>query len=92
MKKLLAILLTLVMALSLTTIAWAEEESVAKIGEKSYTSLSEAMSVANGTEGKNSVVVEIIKSGEYEPFSISRDNVTVQAAEDVTATFNISAK
>ena len=46
MKKIISILLALVMALSLCSAAWAVE-SVAKIGETTYTSLEEAINAAS---------------------------------------------
>ena len=63
---------------------------VAKIGEEQYVSLETAIDAANKTAAGNEVVVEIIKSGDYNMFTITRANVTVQAAEGVTATFTVS--
>ena len=46
MKKLLAAILALVMALSVTTVAWAEQPAVAKMGETTYTNLHQALEAA----------------------------------------------
>ena len=46
MKKLLATILALVMALSVTTVAWAEQPAVAKMGETTYTNLHQALEAA----------------------------------------------
>ena len=50
MKKLLATILALVMAIGLTTAAWADGEgttaNVAKIGENGYATLAEAITAA----------------------------------------------
>ena len=64
---------------------------VAKIGDQGYTTLAAAIDVANQTTGGSNVTVTITKSGSYDPFTITRSNVTVQAAEGVEATFNVSA-
>ena len=64
---------------------------VAKIGEEQYVSLEAAIDAANKTAAGNEVVVEIIKSGDYNMFTITRAKVTVQAAEGVTATFTVSS-
>ena len=54
MKKLLATILALVMALSVTTAAWADGEgttaNVAKIGENGYATLAEAITAAQAGE------------------------------------------
>ena len=63
---------------------------VAKIGEEQYVSLEAAITAANKTAAGNEVVVEIIKSGDYDMFTITRANVTVQAAQGVEATFTVS--
>ena len=63
---------------------------VAKIGNQGYTSLAAAIA-ANAATGTDSVTVTITKSGEYDPFTITRANVTVEAADGVEATFNVSA-
>ena len=63
---------------------------VAKIGEEQYVSLETAIDAANKTAAGNEVVVEIIKSGDYNMFTITRANVTIRAPEDVTATFTVS--
>ena len=46
MKKVLATILALVMALSVTTAAWADEAKVAKIGDTEYATLQEAVNAA----------------------------------------------
>lgn len=57
-----------------------------------YKTLEDAVQAANGTVTDDPIVtVTIQQSGSYAPFTITRDNVTVQAAEGVDATFNISA-
>ena len=63
---------------------------VAKIGNEQYVSLEAAIDAANKTAAGSEVVVKIIKSGNYDMFTITRANVTVQAAEGVTATFTVS--
>ena len=63
---------------------------VAKIGEEQYVSLKAAVDAANKTAAGSEVVVEIIKSGNYEMFTITRANVTIRAPENVTATFTVS--
>ena len=63
---------------------------VAKIGEEQYVSLETAITAANKTAAGSEVVVEIIKSGNYDMFTITRANVTIRAPEDVTATFTVS--
>lgn len=65
--------------------------NVATVGTEGYTSLASAIAAANDETGANPITVEIVASGSYAPFTITRDNVTVQAAEGVDATFNISA-
>lgn len=56
MKKALATILALVMALGLTTAAWADEAKVAKIGDTEYATLQEAMNAA--TEGQTIVLLK----------------------------------
>ena len=63
---------------------------VAKIGNEQYVSLEAAVDAANKTAAGSEVVVEIIKSGNYDMFTITRANVTIRAPEDVTATFMVS--
>jgi uncharacterized repeat protein (TIGR02543 family) len=63
---------------------------VAKIGNEQYVSLEAAIDAANKTAAGSVVVVEIIKSGNYDMFTITRANVTIRAPEDVTATFTVS--
>lgn len=46
MKKLLAILSTLVMALGMTTVAWAEGENVAEVNGTKYDTLAAAVEAA----------------------------------------------
>lgn len=66
------------------------QKVVAKIGETEYATLAAAINAANTTGGESNVTVTITKSGEYDPFTITRANVTVQAAEGVKATINVS--
>lgn len=63
---------------------------VAKIGDQGYTTLAAAIEAANPTAGGSNVTVTITKSGSYDPFTITQSNVTVQAAEGVEATINVS--
>ena len=63
----------------------------AKIGDQYFAALTDAISAANSAQGEEPVTVEIVKSGSYDPFTITRSKVTVQAAEGVTATINVSA-
>lgn len=63
---------------------------VAKIGDQGYTTLAAAIEAANPTAGGSNVIVTITKSGSYDPFTITQSNVTVQAADGVTATINVS--
>lgn len=65
--------------------------NVATVGTEGYTSLASAIAAANNEIGTDPVTVEIVASSSYAPFTITRDNVTVQAAEGVDAIFNISA-
>ena len=67
-----------------------KSDDVAKIGEQGYTSLAKAIEAANRAADGNNVTVTITKSGEYDPFTITRDNVTVEAADGVTATIKVS--
>ena len=67
------------------------DNNVATVGTEGYTSLASAIAAANDDTGTDPITVEIVASGSYAPFIITRDNVTVQAAEGVDATFNISA-
>ena len=67
------------------------DNNVAKIGDTGYKTLATAIAAANAATGTDPVTVTITKSGSYDPFTITRSNVTVQAAEGVEATFNVSA-
>ena len=58
---------------------------------KKYNTLAAAIEAANQTSNNTRVTVTITKSGTYDPFTITRDNVTVEAASDVTATFKVSS-
>ncbi|MBQ8751721.1 MAG: hypothetical protein IJZ13_01290, partial [Clostridia bacterium] len=62
-RKLLALLLSLVMAVSLMTTAAMAEETVAKIGENAYTTFDEAITEANKLTGD--ITVEIYGKVEY---------------------------
>ena len=53
--------------------------------------MASAIAAANDEPGTDPITVEIVASSSYAPFTITRDNVTVQAAEGVDAIFNISA-
>lgn len=64
---------------------------VAKIGDQGYTTLAAAIKEANQTADDSNVTVTITKSGEYDPFTITRANVTVEAADDVEATITVSS-
>lgn len=66
------------------------DNNVAKIGDQGYTTLAAAIKAANQTADDSNVTVTITKSGEYDPFTITRANVTVEAADGVTATINVS--
>ena len=63
---------------------------VAKIDDTTYPTLAAAIEAANRAAGDSNVTVTITKSGEYDPFTITRANVTVQAAEGVNATIKVS--
>ena len=67
------------------------DNNVATVGTEGYTSLASAIAAANDEPGTDPITVEIVASSSYAPFTITRDNVTVQAAEGVDAIFNISA-
>ncbi len=90
-KRFLSALLACAMIISLFPFAaFASEGDVAKIGNQSYPTLQKAIEVANQQEGADSVTVEIIKSGTYDPFTITRANVKVEAADQVNATVEVS--
>lgn len=56
-----------------------------------YKTLEDAIAAANtGTSG-SAVTVTIQQSGNYAPFTITRANVTVEAADDVEATITVSS-
>ena len=59
MKKALATILALVMALALTTAAWADEAKVAKIGDTEYATLQEAVNAA--AEGQTIVLLKDVE-------------------------------
>ena len=59
MKKVLATVLALVMALGLTTTAWADETKVAKVGDVEYNTLQEAVNTA--TEGQTIVLLKDVE-------------------------------
>ena len=59
MKKALATILALVMALSLTTAAWADETKVAKVGDVEYNTLQAAVDAA--TEGQTIVLLKDVE-------------------------------
>lgn len=66
------------------------DNNVAKIGDTGYKTLAAAIKAANQAADDSNVTVTITKSGEYDPFTITQSNVTVQAADGVTATINVS--
>ena len=57
---------------------------------KAYKTLPEAIDAANSADGEDPVTVTINRSGEYEPFTISRNHVTVEAAEGVEVSIPVS--
>ena len=59
MKKVLATILALVMALGLTTAAWADETKVAKVGDVEYNTLQAAVDAA--TEGQTIVLLKDVE-------------------------------
>lgn len=59
MKKVLATVLALVMALGVTTAAWADEAKVAKIGDTEYATLQEAVNAA--AEGQTIVLLKDVE-------------------------------
>ena len=59
MKKVLATILALVMALGLTTAAWADTTTVAKIGGNEYATLQDAVDAA--TEGQTIVLLKDVE-------------------------------
>ena len=67
------------------------DNNVAKIGDQDYTTLAAAIEAANRATGGSNVTVTITKSGSYDPFTITRANVTVEAADDVEATITVSS-
>ena len=56
-----------------------------------YKTLEDAIAAANADISGSVVTVTITKSGEYDPFTITRANVTVEAADDVEATITVSS-
>ena len=86
MKKIISILLTLTLCLSLTSFAWADG-TVATIGENSYNSLEAAINAAvNG----DTIVLE---AGEYvfPSATYSGKEITIQAKENAEVSFDMSA-
>lgn len=67
------------------------EKVVAKIDDTTYPTLAAAIEEANRATGGSNVTVTITKSGNYAPFTITRANVTVEAADDVEATITVSS-
>ena len=67
------------------------EKVVAKIDDTTYPTLAAAIEEANRATGGSNVTVTITKSGSYDPFTITRANVTVEAADDVEATITVSS-
>ena len=70
MKKLLAMMLALVMALGVTTMAWAEQPVVAKMGGNTYTDLHTALEAAvNG--GTVELLGDVTLTGTWTPVGTS---------------------
>ena len=58
---------------------------------RAYKTLGEAIAAANADPSGSAVTVTIQQSGDYTPFTITRANVTVQAAKGVEATITVSS-
>lgn len=58
---------------------------------RAYKTLGEAIAAANADTSGSAVTVTIQQSGDYTPFTITRANVTVQAAKGVEATITVSS-
>lgn len=56
-----------------------------------YKTLEDAIAAANAGISGSAVTVTIQQSGNYAPFTITRANVTVEAADDVEATITVSS-
>lgn len=65
-------------------------DCVAQVGQKQYATFEAAIAAANADKGEGPVTVTIQKSGEYAPFEITRNDVVVQAAENVEVTIKVS--
>ena len=74
MKKLLATILALVMALSLCSVSWATDPAVAKVGDQEYATLEEAIDAA----GRKATVTMLADT---------RENVTI-STNDLTLDLN----
>ena len=66
------------------------DNNVASVGTEAYKTLPEAIEAANAATGEDPVTVTINRSGEYAPFTISRNNVTVEAAKGVEVSIPVS--
>lgn len=69
---------------------WIVQEAPVVIGTTGYANLHDAIEYANTIGGTDSVTVTILSDGNYEHFKLTRDNVTVQASEDVNASIKIT--
>ena len=58
---------------------------VAKVNGQFYSTLADAVAAANSLPGDNNITIEITKTGVYDPFTITRNNVTVQGIVGATA-------
>ena len=67
------------------------ETGCAKIGEQVYDSLAAAIAEVNADNSSETITIMITESGDYAPFTITRANVTVEAADDVEATITVSS-
>ena len=84
--KLLAVVLALAMTLSLLpTAALAAGEAVAKIGDQTFATLTQAISVATDNE-----IITIIAEGSYTLPAFSEKKLTIKADENVAATIDVA--
>ena len=98
MKKVLATILALVMALGVTTMAWATEtaaEKVAKVGETEYATLQEAVNAADGKTVQllQDVTASItIESGKTVTLDLNGKTLTNEDNEDGKHTITNNGK
>ena len=57
----------------------------AQIGNTKYVTLADAVAAANAMPGEDNITIEITKTGEYDPFTITRKNVTVEGIVGASA-------